>query len=267
MFFYDDSLYSKGMAWFLSSFFPKKNKGDLFGTVTPQYMGYLNSIERIHEACPNSKISAVLRDPIARARSHYGMRVMAFGETRSFEDAITSQLERRNLADSRFSPSPSNSSIVWGEYGRILAKYLKMFKKEQLLVMYLDDLDRDPQGELKKIHSFLDVEIQNTADLPTRYNVANNKRSSNLKTAIANTLDNELFKSLGRRLIPIALKRRLVFWSIVNRNNTKNSYLLEAELKPETKNELYAYFYNDLILLEQCGIQNIPWKDEFSKFK
>ena len=230
-------------------------------------MGYLNSIERIHEACPNSKIIAVLRDPIARARSHYRMRVMAFGETRSFEDVITSQLERRNLADSRFSPSPSNSFIVWGEYGRILAKYLKIFKREQLLVIYLDDLDRDPQAELKKIHFFLGVEIQNTTDLPTRYNVADNKRSFNLKTAIANTLDNNLVKSLGRRLIPIVLKRRLVFWSIVNRNKTKNSYLLEAELKPEIKSKLYAHFYNDLILLEQCGIKNIPWKDEFSEFK
>jgi len=266
-FFYDSSMYSKGLVWFLSAFFPKKNKGDLFGTVTPQYMGYLNSIERIHQACPNSKIIAILRDPIARARSHYRMRVQAFGETRSFEDVITSQLKRRSLADSRRALSKSDSYIVWGEYGRVLTEYLKIFKREQLLVIYLDDLDRDPQAELKKVHFFLGIEVLHTPHVSTRYNIADSKHSFSLKRSVANTLDNNFVKYIGRQLIPTLLKRRLVFWSITNRNKTKNSYLMEAELSFETKSKLYTHFYNDLILLEQSGITNIPWKDEYCEFK
>ena len=262
-FFYDSSMYRKGFDWFVRTFFPKKKDGELFGSVTPQYMGYLESISRIYEACPNCQIIAILRDPIARARSHYRMRVRAFGERRSFEEAITFQLRAETLVDQRQSPSKTDSYIVWGEYGRILAEYLKTFEKERLLVLFLDDLERNPHFEIKKIHTFLGVNPIEVKNAGLRHHVGSGNKNWSLRSATANLLDNNVVKRVGRWLIPSSIKRRLVFWSIVNRNQARKSDLMDAKLEPQTLNALRSHFYEDLVLLEeQCGVAQIPWKDE-----
>jgi hypothetical protein len=47
--------------------------------------------------------------------------------------------------------------VVWGEYGRILAGYFDVFPREQILVLFTDELERAPAQVLSRIQEFIGV--------------------------------------------------------------------------------------------------------------
>ena len=145
-----------------------------WGTVTPQYMagGILQSTHeiaarngydertiplRIRETLPDVRLIAILRDPVERARSHHRMRVAWGDERRSFAEAIDELLRPDALLRARMCPRHQTGYITWGEYGRILAGYLDVFHRQQILVVFTDELDRAPAQLLSRIQEFIGV--------------------------------------------------------------------------------------------------------------
>jgi hypothetical protein len=84
-----------------------------------------------------------------------------------------------------------------------------------------------------------------------------------IKTNLANALENDFVKYIGRALVPEVVKRRLVFWSIINRSKPKDKNLMEAKLTLKTRIKLSNVYRNDLFSLEECGVSNIPWAKDF----
>src|SRR5205807_7414257 len=125
-----------------------------WGTVTPQYMvgglweqpnrrsdgGRMYDERtvplRIRELLPETRLIAILRDPVERARSHHRMAVMNRIEERTFERAIDDLLQTDALADARREPREQTGYVAWGEYGRILAGYFDVFSPEQILIVF-----------------------------------------------------------------------------------------------------------------------------------
>jgi Sulfotransferase family len=145
-----------------------------WGTVTPQYMVggvYQRDADRagdglydehtvptrVRECLPEVRLVAILRDPVERAISHHRMAVMRGQERRSFDAAITALLDAGALAGARRFPEETNGYVTWGEYGRILAGYLDVFPREQLLVTFTSELHSVPVRVLSSVHSFLGV--------------------------------------------------------------------------------------------------------------
>ncbi|HTU79341.1 MAG TPA: sulfotransferase domain-containing protein [Solirubrobacteraceae bacterium] len=158
-----------------------------WGTVTTHYMAggvYQSAIdnlaageydertvpERIRARLPDVRLIAILRDPVQRARSHHRMQAMEGLERRSFSDAIDRLLRPEMLERARRSPEESTGYVVWGEYGRILGGYLDVFPREQLLVTFTEELERDPAGVLARIERFIGVrEDFEPPNIGTRY--------------------------------------------------------------------------------------------------
>lgn len=145
-----------------------------WGTVTPQYMaGGVFEADgerergraydertvpmRIHERLPDVRLVAILRDPIARALSHYRMSARRGYERRSFDDAIDDLLRPRAAEDARRHPRESSGYIAWGEYARILGGYLEVFPRERMLILFTDELEHAPSRLLARIHEFIGV--------------------------------------------------------------------------------------------------------------
>jgi sulfotransferase family protein len=145
-----------------------------WGTVTPQYMvgGVYKSASvtaasehydertvplRIHRRLPDVRLIAILRDPVARAVSHHRMLAARGHERRSFDDAIAELLDPDALRRARRTPQELTGYVTWGEYGRILAGYLEVFPREQLLVTFTDELELAPAELLRRIHDFVGV--------------------------------------------------------------------------------------------------------------
>jgi len=136
----------------------------LWGKATPQYMCDPEAAARIHALMPGTKLIAILRDPVARTWSHYQMGRRRDTEHRDFEQAVQELLAPEQLDRGRTLPVPQHTEgfepesdfyVSWSEYGRVLSTYADLFGKDQLLVLYTEELESDPEGTLDRILSFI----------------------------------------------------------------------------------------------------------------
>lgn len=170
----DAHFFNRNWTAYLGELFAAADPAARWGTVTPTYMaggvphnpaprvGDTPSEEliplRLRERLPKVRLVALLRDPVARAWSHYRMAVLQGHEHRSFEQAITSALEPSALQTARQRPDEDTGYVVWSEYGRILEPYAELFSRDQLLVLFTEDLDRSPSDVMRRIYEFIQVD-------------------------------------------------------------------------------------------------------------
>ena len=102
---------------------------------------------RIQESVPDARFIYMVRDPIARAISHYRMGVALMGEQRSLGEALG------DLEDLRATPYLCPSL-----YATQLELYLQRFPGDRLLVVDQAELDSERQAALARIYSFLGVD-------------------------------------------------------------------------------------------------------------
>jgi len=191
-FFCVDDAYARGFASYMKNITRELEVPDparKWGTSTPHYMAggvYQSTAEgavengydertvpsRIHQSLPNVRLVAILRDPVERALSGHREAVMKGQDRRTFDDAIGELLQPDALASARMRPQHMGTGyVVWGEYGRILAGYFDVFPREQLLVVFTDELEREPARLLRRIQEFIGVKADFApGDLGEKYN-------------------------------------------------------------------------------------------------
>jgi Sulfotransferase family len=201
-----------------------------WGTVTPQYMvgGLWEEPNptaegehhdertvplRIRERAPRARLVAILREPAQRARAQHRMAVMNHLDARPFGRAVDELLAPGALEAARREPRETTGYVTWGEYGRILSGYLEVFPREQLLVVFTDELESDPAALLRRIHAFLGVRADFLpADLGVRYRVGGTERRLGLLAADSPmhpwTLQRRLTRSGAARRVWHALSPR-----------------------------------------------------------
>ncbi len=209
-FFSNEERWAKGLDWYLHEFFAPAPADARWGTVTPQYMlGLPDTPSRIADTLPHARLAAVLRDPVARARSHHRMMVRRGVEARDFPTMVAEELEPAALAAARAAPTDANSYVSQGEYGRILGGYLAHYPTEQLFVCWSRDLDRRPAELLPRLYDFLGVDAAFLPDdLATRYHQGGGRRR-------VGWLEDALRAGpakAARRLLPRPVERRLRYW-------------------------------------------------------
>ena len=143
------------------------------GESTPAYLFDPRSPARVHAFNERMKLVAVLRDPVARAYSHYWMERETRDETRSFEDALAWE-EREVVPElTRWIADPAyishlqlfgRSYVSRGLYAEQLERWLELFPREQLLVFTSDELTNEPADTMSRVAEFLGVpQVQPTA--------------------------------------------------------------------------------------------------------
>jgi len=166
---YYDFHYSKGIKWY-KSFFPfnKKDKHILYGEASPYYFFHPLVPERVFKDNSNIKLILLLRDPVDRAYSHYQMeRRKGREKLKSFEEAISMETERiqegyRPIATKKGSFNYKRhiySYLSRGCYDEQIKRWLKYFKREQLLVLKSEDFFSSPQKNLGRIYQFLNIPV------------------------------------------------------------------------------------------------------------
>jgi Sulfotransferase family len=279
--------YYSSAAEFYADAFRGRGKGQLCGTVTPQYLygallgggtepapspGHSERIvpRRIRDAYPEARLIAVLRDPVERARSYHRMSVMRGHERRGFDAAIAELLRPEALAGSRANPTVKDSYVVLGEYGRLLAGYLDVFPRERLLVLFHEELERDPAAVCERAFAFLGVDPGfRPPDLGRRYNEgAGRRRFAWLdpiewqRAAARSAALRGLWRRLPRSLRRRALLRfkgaswRLFLW---NRVPAGKGGAGPDPVSPETLAALRAHYREDEAALRALLGSAPPW--------
>jgi hypothetical protein len=104
---------------------------------------------RIREFAPDARILYIMRDPVARAVSHYWWEVEYSAEGRSFPDAMKAS---REIADV-------------GHYAMQVAPYIEAFGRGRVHCLTMEAMTADPAGAMRTIYDFLDLEqIDTVAD-------------------------------------------------------------------------------------------------------
>ena len=122
------------------------------GEISTNYYAYPESAELIHNAIPNVKIIAILRDPAKRAFSAYQMFVRNGHEKRSFSEVIAAQ----------------NQHITRGFYYQELLPFYKAFREENIKILLFDDLVKDSKSFLKDLFEFIGVNPEFSPDTSKR---------------------------------------------------------------------------------------------------
>ncbi|HMJ97270.1 MAG TPA: sulfotransferase [Thermoleophilaceae bacterium] len=173
--FFSEPAYPADLRGYLRALFRDAPRGAMLGTVTPVYMHGTPGApvpviaERIRETAPSVKLIALLRDPVARAFSAHRMMSRRGADSRSFDEAIGELLGPEQLDHARAMPDETNSYIVAGEYGRMLAAYLERFGRDQLLVVLSAELARSPAAVVARVCRFLGVEPHTPGEAGRRF--------------------------------------------------------------------------------------------------
>jgi Sulfotransferase domain len=161
---YFDRHYAHGEAWYRGNF-PNRSRarGKLVGEASPSYLFHPLGPERVRALLPDSRLVALVRNPVERAFSHYNHEVALGREPLSFEEALDAEEERlrgeveRLVADARYFSRPwwSHTYKARGRYAEQLERWLAVFPKEQLLVLATDDLGAEPERTHARVLEFL----------------------------------------------------------------------------------------------------------------
>lgn len=166
---------------------------------------------RIHEAVPDVRLIALLRDPVSRCVSEHGMAVLRGTETRSVDAAVEDLLRPERIEEAHRCFSPTNCYVSGGEYGRILSPFFERFPADRILVLYTSDLAADAEGTVKEVCRFVGVDDTFVPpNLGTRYlEGAQRPRHKALDLpGLARALrERESLRTLWRR-VPTRLRQR-----------------------------------------------------------
>lgn len=148
-----DWQYDKGLDWYRAQF-REAAPGTIAGEATPIYMVYREAMERLAAALPGARLLVVLRDPVARAYSHYWYNRMLGFEPLGFREALEAEKGRTSgVTDRR-----TYDYVERGRYLNQLERVCELFPRESLHVVILEDLVAAPGPTYAAVCAFLGID-------------------------------------------------------------------------------------------------------------
>jgi len=210
------------------------------GDLTPFYLWDSTAPQRIHEVSPDARIIVMLRDPVARAYSHYLMAVALGHEKASFSEAL-SRYRERGAPDWYL----SSHYIEHGMYGEQVERYRSVFPASHVALFLFDDLVGNPRQVLTGIaeHLGINPEPFATVSLSEAHNAF---RMPRFPKAI-----HLVWKFGLNRFVPSAVKKRL----------SRNSLLFDVSkpsMDESSRRYLQQLYEPDVARLEKLLGRNFP---------
>lgn len=166
-FFNNDRRYEHGLSWYKSFFpFKWKAKGKVVGDASASYLFCPQSAARIYQHFPTVKLIALLREPVARAYSHYHyLRSGDRDNHATFEEAIDHEFRGEPVFFEDQNDGKNFPYLAEGRYNEWVGKYLALFQREQILFINSAQFFSDPASALGRIYEFIGVDYFVPPDL------------------------------------------------------------------------------------------------------
>jgi hypothetical protein len=153
-FFDFDENFSKGIDWF-AEHFALAGPAQTVGQTSPLYLYDERVPSRLANALPRARLIFLLRDPVARAYSHYWHQVKKGTERLSFMEALAMERER---LQGGYDARRQYSYVDRGRYAQQLARFARLFPRSQMLVLNTEALGARPLQTLARCFDFLGVD-------------------------------------------------------------------------------------------------------------
>lgn len=189
-FFHRTAEFKKGFKYYRSQF-PRHPTGTVALDSTPDYMYLKDSAQRIHDFRRDAKIIMLLREPVSRAFSAFTMyqqgcpserfatrlkiankdvrefyMPLAIGEMRP---SIQYFLDREMAIIQGKAAGEEPALIRRGIYAPQIARYVGLFGRNNVLVIFSDDLKRNPAQVVNRILGFIGLEPLTGSEYPMRH--------------------------------------------------------------------------------------------------
>lgn len=186
--------------------FDKVNREVAIGEASPLYMYSPKAVERIAYYIPDTKLIAILRNPVDRAYSCYKHLIAL--EPYSFTEALKFENDRIK----------KNWAHLWhyrqgGYYYIQLQRYFQRFDRQQIRVYLFDDLKLDPLSIIHDAFEFLNVNSSFVPDLSHK-NVSNNPKIKFLQNIVNGKSQVRAFsKTVFPKELRTAVANRIRGWN------------------------------------------------------
>jgi hypothetical protein len=196
---YFDKHWAKGIAWY-ERFFPSRwdrarasltGRRLFTGESSPYYLFHPCVPARVKACLPRAKLIVLLREPVARAWSHYHHSFRKGDETLGFEEALAREPERLRGEEERLLRDDSYYSkahrhfsyLARGIYADQLERWLQSFERERLLVLKSEDFFAQPRDAVAKVTDFLDLAPRDPASYVREFAIHNPGEYAHLDAA------------------------------------------------------------------------------------
>lgn len=134
------------------------------GEGSVSYLFYPGTPGKIKAMIPRAKIVILLRDPTARAFSHYLMDYRLGLVSLHFEDIVLQEGLHRNLR------LYYQQYVELGFYYEQVKRYIDIFGKEQIRIYFQEDLQLDARRVILDLYNFLDIDGTFMPEIERRHN-------------------------------------------------------------------------------------------------
>ncbi len=237
-----DQNWGKGTDWYRAQF-PPLAGDQMTGEATPVYSYDVSARRRLIRTLPDARIVVVLRDPVARAYSHYWHSRRNQESLPTFEEAIAAEPER--LSGGNRYAARRYSYLDRGRYFSQVRPLLKAYG-DALLVTTLESLMSDPHAEVARVMRHVGLDPAQAPDLVMP--------EVNRYRSLSRSEERDLRANGGAATSPTQFLRRLVGRDYVVRDRER------PPLDPATREELRTFYATpDRRLLRLLGWPRLPW--------
>lgn len=254
--------YAKGLD-FYQQYFNEATNEKAIGETTPTYCFLPYVAERIYKHFPNIKLVLCLRNPVDRAFSSWHMKTGLAEETMSFKDSMDISFKMQDYTRTTLAgPAGENywidnqknfnakdelrprTYIIAGEYAKIIKLYLNYFNRDQIKIIFFDDLKYKQNETLTDLYNFL--EVDNTYNLDVKepvnyqidrklnkiaYKILGRKGGRTLIDLIPKSLKNPLRKTLkAKTTATLTTDERIYFWKMFKDDISELENILNVNL-------------------------------------
>jgi len=235
--------YLRGFAWYRHHFAGASDH--ITGEISPSYLVAPEAAERVHASNPQMRIVVALRDPVARAFSSHVHEV---------------RKGLYPLADTSFEAGLRENPMYLEQsmYGRHLERWFGLFDREQILVLFQEEIATEPERYLQSIYRFIGVDHD---WLPPGLHERNHENVGYRSATVQHS-----FRFLGEAARRIGLHDLVVFAKNhpflgsayqINRRDFRKEI---GAMKEDTRLRLIDGFADDMRRLAQLlGRSDLPW--------
>jgi hypothetical protein len=166
--FFDSHRYTYGLAWYRLRFPANRARQAAYaaglhpvltGESSPSYLSHPNAPARLARGVPAARLLVLLRDPAARAASHWAWCLRQCGETRSFREAVEAEIGPPGDGGGLRIPADKRVGdplvVRRGIYQPQLERWFTHVPRERILVIQSERWFRDAPAVMAEVCTFL----------------------------------------------------------------------------------------------------------------
>ncbi len=172
-----DKNFQRGYGWYLAQFPSICDRPELLtGEASPSYLFSPHVAQRIKDFAPRTKLIVMLRNPVDRAISNYYQNKKTGCHQNSLEETINreiSRVGRQTESQLSYDAGVLSQSLYYYK----LKRWMKIFPKNQFLILSSEEFFSDPGTSVRQVCQFLELpNIQN--DDYQKYNTGSYPQAS-----------------------------------------------------------------------------------------